>query len=153
MRGDPGVVQETSMHNEPYRSPAIICDLDGTIALMQERGPFEWHRVNEDAPNAVVIDLLRRYEDTHDIIIVSGRSDECRYETVDWLREHRVSWNQLFMRRAGDFRKDAEVKRELYDEHIAGRYDVTFCLDDRNQSVEFWRSLGLVCFQVAPGDF
>lgn len=133
--------------------PAIICDLDGTLALMQGRGPFEWHRVKEDAPNHVVIDLLRRYDKTHSIIIVSGRSEECRIATQAWLVLNNVPYDHLYMRPAGDFRKDAEVKREIFDEKIVERYDVAFCLDDRNQSVEFWRSLRLTCFQVAPGDF
>ncbi len=132
---------------------AIICDLDGTIALMGERGPFEWHRVSEDVPNPAVIDLMRRYYDDHSIMIVSGRSDECHIKTLAWLARHEVPYDHLFMRHAGDFRKDAVLKREIYDRHIAGRYEVAFCLDDRNQSVAFWRELGLVCFQVALGDF
>lgn len=132
---------------------AIICDLDGTIALMGDRGPFEWDRVSEDTPNAVVIDLMRRYSTDHAVIIVSGRSEDCRVQTIRWLRQHEVPCLFLLMRKSNDYRKDAVVKQELYEEHIKCDYDVAFCLDDRNQSVEFWRSLGLVCFQVAPGDF
>jgi len=49
--------------------------------------------------------------------------------------------------------KPYTVKQELYDAHIRDRYEVVFCLDDRDQSVAFWRSLGLACFQVAPGNF
>jgi len=33
------------------------------------------------------------------------------------------------------------------------KYHVEFVLDDRNQVVNFWRYLGLTCFQVAEGDF
>lgn len=132
---------------------AIICDLDGTLALMQGRGPFEWHRVGEDALNKPVAELLHRYQDDHAILIVSGRSEECRVDTVRWLKKHDIPCLCLFMRKAGDYRKDAQVKLEIFHESIAGRYQVVLCLDDRNQSVEFWRSLGLTCFQVAPGDF
>lgn len=139
-------------HNLPAPK-SIVCDLDGTLALMGERGPFEWHRVGEDTLNEAVADMLRRYEQDHCILIVSGRSDECREATAYWLRQHSINYEQLIMRSAGDFRKDAVVKQELYEAHIKGQYDVVLCLDDRNQSVEFWRSLGLTCFQVAPGDF
>jgi hypothetical protein len=57
------------------------------------------------------------------------------------------------MREAGDSRKDSIVKQELYERHIKPSYDVFVVLDDRNQVVDMWRSLGLVCLQVAPGDF
>jgi hypothetical protein len=50
-------------------------------------------------------------------------------------------------------RKDAIVKRELFDAHVRGTWNVNFVLDDRQQVVDMWRGLGLVCLQVAPGDF
>ncbi len=53
------------------------------------------------------------------------------------------------MRRDKDNRKDSLVKEELYLEHVAGNYEVAFVVDDRNQVVAMWRSLGLSCFQVA----
>ena len=33
------------------------------------------------------------------------------------------------------------------------KYNVHFVLDDRQQVVDMWRSLGLTVFQVAEGDF
>jgi hypothetical protein len=57
------------------------------------------------------------------------------------------------MRHTKDLRKDSIVKGEIYDSVIAPNYNVFFVLDDRNQVVDFWRSKGLTCFQVAPGDF
>jgi len=50
-------------------------------------------------------------------------------------------------------RKDVIIKQEIYEEHIKDKYDVLFVMDDRNQVVEFWRSIGLTCFQVAEGNF
>jgi hypothetical protein len=57
------------------------------------------------------------------------------------------------MRPENDMRKDSVVKSELFWEHVAPNYNVQFVLDDRDQVVDFWRSIGLVCWQVAPGDF
>jgi len=45
------------------------------------------------------------------------------------------------------------LPKEIYEENIKGRYEVLFVLDDRNRVVDFWRSIGLICLQVAPGDF
>ncbi len=58
------------------------------------------------------------------------------------------------MRKENDGRKDAIIKRELFDAEIAGKYFIEFILDDRNQVVNMWRDeLKLPCFQVYYGDF
>jgi hypothetical protein len=57
------------------------------------------------------------------------------------------------MRKRNDFRKDFEVKREIYEAQIANRFDVLCVFDDRQQVVDMWREVGLVCLQVAAGDF
>ncbi len=133
---------------------AIICDLDGTLALLRSRDPFEWARVGEDAPNLPIIDLVRRYARDHATLIVTGRSEECRVATARWLRQYDIPYACLLMRQAGDYRKDAVVKRELWEQQIVPMgYTITLVLDDRDQSVAFWRDLGLVCLQVAAGAF
>ena len=57
------------------------------------------------------------------------------------------------MRTPKDNRKDCIIKRELFDAHIKGKYYIDFVLDDRNQMVDLWRSMGLTCLQVADGNF
>ena len=60
----------------------------------------------------------------------------------------------LYMRPADDYRKDDEVKYEMYKEHVDDKYFIHYVLDDRNQVVDMWRDkCNLTCFQVAPGDF
>jgi hypothetical protein len=135
------------------KQPCVICDIDGTIAKMGDRGPFHWDRVGQDQPIAVIINLLRLLAPVYPIILVSGRSDESLQLTLAWLAEHEVPYSAIYLRQANDFRKDAIIKQELYATHIEPYYDVQFVLEDRNQTVEMWRSLGLVCLQVAPGDF
>lgn len=85
--------------------------------------------------------------------IDSGRTDACRDATALWLAEHVGVPFELFMRKAGDVRKDSVVKLELFDRHIRHRYRVLYVLDDRAQVVQAWRSIGLTVFQVAEGDF
>ena len=42
----------------------------------------------------------------------------------------------------------------MFDQNIAGKFNVDFVLDDRNQVVDMWRlDLGLACLQVYYGDF
>lgn len=134
---------------------AIIVDIDGTVAHMVARSPFDETRVHEDRPNKPVIEVIRAMDtENYAVIFCSGRTDACREATEKWLIEHvDVPHVGLFMRAAGDTRKDAVVKQELFDKHIRHDYNVVGVFDDRQQVVDMWRSLGLTVFQVAPGDF
>lgn len=134
----------------------ILVDVDGTLAKMADRSPYEWQRVSEDTPIipiVLLVDTLRTQGQK--IVYLSGRDGSCYDKTNDWLIKHTYkAWEDpLFMRTAGDQRKDSIVKRELYEANILGHYNVTWVLDDRDQVVEMWRSLGLTCLQVAPGAF
>lgn len=139
---------------------AVLGDLDGTLALLRDgpetRSPFDWHRVGEDVPNPPVAELWQLLAESgrYQMLLLSGRDGVCRPETEMWLAAQHIPYHDLLMRPPGDNRKDAVVKRELYDKHIAGRFEVVFVLDDRDQMVKMWREeLGLPCFQVAYGNF
>jgi hypothetical protein len=84
---------------------------------------------------------------------MSGRSDEYRTVTGRWLIDNALPVDGLYMRAAGDHRKDSVVKHELFDKHIRSTYNVLGVFDDRNQVVEMWRAIGLTVFQVADGNF
>ena len=139
---------------DPSLPTAIICDLDGTLALLNGRNPYDASRCEEDIVNEPVADILKTYFlNGYTILLASGRSEQHRPQTERWLQKYSIQHNALFMRPAGDSRKDAIIKREIYEQHMQGRYTIKFVLDDRNQVVELWRSLGLTVLQVAEGDF
>lgn len=140
----------------PYtkNSEAILVDIDGTLAKMTKRGPFDWARVGEDEPVERIVELVNLYWSAGKaIIVMSGRDSVCREQTIEWLNKHEVPFDALFMRQAGDVRKDNIVKHELFWAHVAPWYNVQAVIDDRNQVVKMWREIGLTCLQVAEGDF
>jgi hypothetical protein len=145
----------------PYVAPddapsVVLVDVDGTVALRGDRSPYDETRVHEDRPNAPVIAVVRAlWQAGHAVVFCSGRTQACRDQTEDWLDEHvqEVTYEALHMRSVGDVRKDAVVKAEMFDEHIRHRYRVLLVLDDRDQVVAMWRSLGLTVLQVAEGAF
>jgi predicted kinase len=136
---------------------AIIVDMDGTLAIMGDRSPYDMSGLCiNDQVNEPVARVLRREHGNFyppNILVCSGRHEANRSATEQWLRRHEIPFTELWMRPDDDNRKDAILKREIYDEHIRGRYNVLYVLDDRDQVVELWRSLGLSCWQVAPGAF
>jgi predicted kinase len=134
---------------------AIIVDIDGTVALMNGRSPYDMTRVGEDRPNPAVITAVRAMRATgHHIVFCSGRTEEARVATERWLDRHvEVPYEALFMRPTGDTRKDSIVKAEIFEREIRHRWSITGVFDDRAQVVRMWRSLGLTVFQVAEGNF
>lgn len=139
---------------------AVIFDVDGTLAVRNETDPevrrfFDWDRVGEDLPNLAVIELAHVIAESkrYRMIVMSGRDEVCRWQTEMWLAAQGVVFDELHMRACKDNRPDTVVKRELYEAHIAGRYEVAFVVDDRASVVRMWRDLGLTVFQCAEGDF
>lgn len=142
-------------HNNSNLPHAIICDIDGTIAKMTGRNPFEWHSVGEDEPKQNIIDIVNVYYTLGiNIIVLSGRDGSCKSETELWLKKNGVLYHDLFMRAPNDNRNDAIIKKELFDTHIRNKYHIRFILDDRDRVVDMWRNvLGLTCLQVNYGNF
>jgi predicted kinase len=156
--------------NDPKLPSAVLCDLDGTLALIHNRDPYDASRCDEvDIPNVPVVETLKAlWEKGHKIIFMSGRDSKYRAATVRFIEKHcpwlmsqandfpgcRTHAYSLYMRVEGDMRKDSIIKHELFDAHVKGQYNVLLVLDDRNQVVNLWRrELGLTCFQVEFGDF
>jgi hypothetical protein len=147
----------------------IIFDLDGTIALIDHRRHFvegekkDWDAFYQacdgDRFNWPVVRLLKRLYGHHPPIerieIWSGRCESVRAKTLSWLERDELPYDRLRMRPKGDFTPDDELKRRWLDEHNAERgWDkVSIVFDDRDKVVAMWRSQGICCCQVAPGDF
>lgn len=148
------------LRNAKYTPPegkphAIIVDIDGTIAHMNGRGPYDLDKVGTDDFDETISDIAKRYVEKSNnyVIILSGREDSVKKETVEWLKNNEVRYDELFMRKAGDTRKDYVIKQEIFDKEIRDNFQVDFVLDDRNQVVKMWRRIGLKCLQVAEGNF
>lgn len=147
-------------------SRCYLFDLDGTVADISHRLHYiegdkkDWRsffaECHLDQP---ILPMMRLVNDlaranTALIIFVSGRSDECRQATETWLRSFiGNAANRIYMRRAGDHRPDDIVKMELLEQMRADGFDPLMVFDDRAVVVAAWRAAGLLCAQVAPGEF
>lgn len=149
----------TKYEPNPQLPAAYLVDIDGTLAQMNGRGPFDWKRVGEDEPIMTVIETVKALSRSgYEIIFMSGRDRVCMPETLAWLETHfddelLIAVSNLFMRAENDMRKDSIVKHELFWNLVAHKYNVVGVFDDRNQVVHMWRDIGLTVFQVADGDF
>ncbi len=142
-----------SIKYNPNLVDAIIVDMDGTLAILGDHSPYDVSKCFEDLPNLPVLETVYKWQDTVKIIIVSRPTDDGQELTEKWLEKYQVKYTALYMRKIGDMRKDAVIKQEIYQQYIQDKYNIRFILNDRNQVVEMWHSLGLIVFQVAEGDF
>ncbi|MEU3922339.1 AAA family ATPase, partial [Streptomyces sp. NPDC029004] len=140
---------ETWLNDEPSVEPyvadlalpsAVMCDIDGTLAIRGDRFPYDFTRCDEDLLNVSVRGALCSFRraDSDVIVLLSGRGEEHRERTVAWLRRHEVPYDELWMRAAGDGRRDDVVKAELFDRHVRHRFAVRVSLDDRDRVVAVW---------------
>lgn len=128
----------------------ILCDIDGTIALMQNRSPFEWQKVYQDLPVNQVLDILKSLQKTglYEVVFLSGRDDECMELTKQWLKNvAKIEYSNLYMRKNKDLRADTIVKEEIYNQYLSDK-NIAFVIDDRTQVVKMWHKLGLFVLDV-----
>lgn len=141
-----------------------IVDIDGTIANNEHRIHYitnghkdwdKWHaNAHKDEPIEQMIEILDLAAAAGiKIVLCTGRDEKCREDTLEWLHEHDIPYNALFMRKLGDRRDDDIVKFELLEQIYEMGYEPVLVFDDRDRVVKMWRAAGLRCLQVAPGDF
>lgn len=142
--------------SDPALPTAILVDVDGTLAWKGDRDVYDATKAYMDTLNPAVAAAVQQFATSpleYMLIVLSGRQEKDRQVTEEWLVSNNVPYDVLYMRETGDPRQDAIVKRELYETHIEGKYNVLFVLDDRQQVVDMWRSLGLQCWQVQEGQY
>jgi phosphoglycolate phosphatase-like HAD superfamily hydrolase len=143
----------------------IIFDIDGTLADIAHRRAFleqekpNWAAFNDamgdDTPNTPVVSLYKTLWESgeYDIILTSGRSEQDRKITEQWLTWNEIPFGRLEMRQDKDNRADHIIKQEILDKLRAESKDILFAVDDRQQVVDMWRRNGITCLQCDVGDF
>jgi phosphoglycolate phosphatase-like HAD superfamily hydrolase len=146
----------------------VIFDLDGTLAIIDKRravaakpdGKIHWGKffdpqnIQLDEPNVPVIEAFKAMKTAgYRVGIFSGRDAISRTETEQWLADNGIQPDFLRMRPQRSFTKDDILKKQWLDEEMEMGHQIMCTFDDRDKVVKMWRDNGIICFQVAPGDF
>ena len=155
----------------------IIFDLDGTLALIEDRrilamneytGKMNWDiffepkNIKLDEPNQPVIMMAQALKAFgYKIAIFTGRNDISKKETIEWLTKYDIPYDTLNMRpnkHPFKFMDDRKLKLKWFDDMFVEPEDmdedqVVAVFDDRQKVVDMWREIGLTCMQVAPGEW
>lgn len=164
LKGEADIIQ---FEYPPGDKPkAIICDLDGTLCDVEHRRHFvrkpfgerkDWkgffEAMSDDKPHWWCSDLLHKFWPGTNVVFCSGRPDNYRKLTQEWLVKYGLDIGPLLMRHRNDQRQDDVVKEIILDFEILTRYTPYFMIDDRQQVVDMWRKRGYTCLQCAAGDF
>jgi predicted kinase len=134
----------TFLKYDPNLPFVVVSDLDGTLTLgPKDRSPYEWHKVGNDDINLGVAHMLDGVSliGHAKLFIFSGRDEVCLPETEAWLEKNDIEYNELHMRRSDHYKiegdpksgqaPDTDVKAEMIDKYIKGKYNVLFWFDDR----------------------
>jgi hypothetical protein len=139
----------------------VVFDLDGTLALTGHREhhlrktPKDWDAFFadcvDDTPCLPLVAAANLFTMSgHRTAIWTGRSCAVAHQTVAWMSQHGLHVSEMIMRLENDHRPDTELKGEWLAAE-ATPPDLVF--EDRASVVDWWRSKGIVCAQVAPGRF
>lgn len=109
--------------------PCYIFDLDGTLCDLSHRlhhiqkAPKDWDAFFAEVHLDMVIphmkDLFFELSERNTVIVVSGRNEVCKHETMDWLTSHGIFPDAIYMRRKNDRRQDYHVKKDLLTQILA----------------------------------
>ena len=128
---------------------AIIVDIDGTIAEISHRNPYDASLCLDDGVNEHVLKTVLLYRDSGSkVIFLSGRDSKYRDLTKEWLNTFVGGEFELFMRPEGNSEKDFIIKNNIFNEEVKGKYFVELVIDDRLQVCELWHELGLPLMRV-----
>lgn len=138
----------------PDLPEAFIFDVDGTLAKMNGRSPYDYSAVMSDVANTSVQKVFKVLEETGDyvMVVVTARDGSCAASTREWLALNGIRWDEFHIRPEGNRESDAVVKRRILED-VSTRYNVVGVFDDRDRVVDMWREAGLTCFQVDYGAF
>lgn len=138
-----------------------LFDIDGTLADIShrrhllEKKPQDWKaffdQIGGDTPNQAVVNLYHLVWNSDDFrcVIVTGRPEQYRKITEQWLTWNEIPFDRLLMRPKNDQRPDHVVKQEFLAAMQSRGMHIEFVVDDRKSVVDMWRRNGLTCLQCA----
>lgn len=139
----------------------VIFDYDGTLSDGTHRLKFlptkdlhlteSWIEFNRmcvgDSPIRDTIDVMNAmYDAGFYVIVLTGRSDIVKAESVKWLKDNGARYHLLEMRSQSDNRKDTVIKEEFLRK--IGLKNIVAAWDDSPSVIQHFRSLGITTYQV-----
>lgn len=133
---------------------AVIFDIDGTLAKMNWRSPYDYtENLMTDILNTPIYNLYNLYKKWwYEILIFTWRKKEWDEFTHKWLNNYWITYTEFMSRADWDDRCDTIIKKEFFD-LVKDKYNIELCVDDRDRVVDMYRWLWLTVLQVDYWNF
>lgn len=143
----------------------IIADMDSTICFNISGRPYfgkEAHtQMLDDVPNPGVIHIiksfLRNKKGNDKVFIITGREETPEIKSATWeYVEYFVADHpdiEILFRPVGDYRSGDDMKLKLLNDHIIGKYNILYAIDDSKKVVNAYRDRGILTLQPVDGQF
>src|SRR5215203_4668478 len=135
-----------------FKSPAVICDLDGTLRFADNRDLYQPDLCATDTLCNTVQQILTAYYGIgHKVLFVTGVPMEFMRPTVGWLRKQgwdgsmnpiRWRYDALVMRPTGSYISNDEWKRQAVI-RLLRSYDIKLAIDDNPKAAAVYASKGI----------
>jgi len=136
----------------------VLFDLDNTLSDARHRWPLitqatpDWDafesECNMDPPILPTIQIARYFDSwNHKVWIWTGRSDNVKGKTIQWLNHHNVPFDQLLMRPHGNHQGTASLK-ESWLTTIIPKDRVICAYDDDPGIVRMLLNNNVTCYQI-----
>lgn len=140
----------------------VIFDIDGVISdssyviskyLLDRKKP-NWKEYYQNLDTCKLNTWCKKVMDDYHkrgyrIIIITSRSSISREITEKWLKNNKISYHDLHMRKEGDIRPSDVVKRDLYMDKVHGRYNVEYLYEDDMENIRMFECFGITCIPIA----
>ena len=144
----------------------IIFDIDGTLFDISHRihfvlsepknwkGFYDGMKSDKQIKEMCLLLISCAKDTSNRILFCTGRDENYRDVTLEQIKgifeniSQPINQIALYMRGKKDFRKDYEVKHDLYRKMLEDGYSPQIVFEDKATVVEMWNSIGLRCFRV-----
>lgn len=134
----PVMIQDQSLN------PCAVFDLDGTMADISHRSPYDASNCINDIPIMHTLNLSQLlYENKYKIFFFSGRDDIYKSMTEEWLNKHFTYEYSLHMREENNKEDDRLLKERFFNTFIKDKYYCKLWVDDRLRIVKWAYETGI----------
>ena len=121
--------------------PAVVFDIDNTLAIKGRRQTYDFAKCELDIPIVSTKLVLKALNNLHlKILFVTGRSDNYRTETSNWINNNLgVNANEfnLFMKPASESKmRDSVAKEKIYVNHLQDKYNIVAWFEDSQKVIK-----------------
>jgi phosphoglycolate phosphatase-like HAD superfamily hydrolase len=144
---------------EPGR--AVIFDIDGVLSDAAGRQHFiesgrrDWGAFFEACGDDPIIEEIARLIDLLDsdlrVVLLTGRPQRVRPQTLAWLDRYGLRWDLLVMRDRGNYERVTEFKRDAVRQLRRFGFDLQLAMEDDPSNHAMFVAEGIPCVYIHSG--